>query len=372
MSDSPRVVVGGTPAALVAADALGRAGVPVRLRVPEKGVGRGFPPMPTSSGHKLQLGVRVLELAYEDDGSVPPLAEYEPGSSGHRPYAPLIRSWVEDLVGDRLRPVAAPRVALGGKLHDDYLFTVDLTGVAPALQENERRRVADEAAAAARELGDAGVLGAELGDTSLAEASLANHGRTFHDRLIEPLAAKFVPGGTAAILADWRRKAWMPLFWPRTVREAFAGEAPAFRPGRTFHDVAPGGVAGLVDALVERIRSHESVETVTVAPLAGVDTRGAETVVTFADGTSESAARPALGMATAELFAALDIEAEVERMRTVIAWIEVADDEYDGERNQLVHVVDAYNPVVRVSTGSSSPQPGHTVICVELRHDVEA
>src|SRR4051794_4471270 len=190
--------------------------------------------MPTSSGHKLQLGVRVLELAYEDDGSVPPLADYEPGSNGHRPYAPLIRSWVEDLVGDRLREVAAPRVSLGGELLDDYLFTVDLTGVPPALHEDERRRVADEAAAAVRELGDAGVLAGDLGDTDLAAASIANHGRTFHDRFIEPLAAKFVRGGTASILAAWRRKAWMPLFWPRTVHEAFAGGTTSFRPGRTF------------------------------------------------------------------------------------------------------------------------------------------
>src|SRR4051812_10230589 len=120
MSADSRVIVGGTPAALVTADALGRAGVPVRLLLPEKGVGRGLAPIPASSGHKLQLGVRVLELAYEDDGAVPPLADYEPGSNGHRPYAPLIRSWVEDLVGDRLREVAPPRVSLGGELLDDY------------------------------------------------------------------------------------------------------------------------------------------------------------------------------------------------------------------------------------------------------------
>src|SRR3954447_5656388 len=160
MSADSRVVVGGTPAALVTADALGRAGVPVRLLLPEKGVGRGFAPIPASSGHKPPLGVRVLELAYEDDGAVPPLADYEPGSNGHRPYAPLIRSWVEDLVGDRLREVAPPRrppragpaarVSPGGELLDDYLFTVDLTGVPPALHADERRRVADEAAAAVR------------------------------------------------------------------------------------------------------------------------------------------------------------------------------------------------------------------------------
>lgn len=362
-----RVVVGGTPAAMAAVDALGAAGVPVRWLAPEKGIGRGFAPMPRD-GRTLQLGVRLLELGYEDDAAPPPLADYRPGTSGHRPFTPLLRAWVEGLVGERLREIAPPRVALDGALHDDYLFTVDLAGVPDALPAAERERIAAEAAAATATLGDAGVLADDLGERSLADASCANHGETFHARLIAPLADKFVPGGAGAILADWRRKAWLPLFWPRTVYETFAGAAPSFRPRRTFHELAPGGVGGLIEALEQRIAAHASVERVAVGALAGVEQNG-HVRLAFEGGHVEDASRSALGVPAAELQAALGIDAAVERIRTVIAWIEV-DADAVPEGTDLVHVVDPENPVVRVSGGSTTPAPGRRVLCVELRHDL--
>jgi hypothetical protein len=397
---APRVVVGGTPAALVCADALGAAGVPVRWLAPEKGVGRGFAPIPRD-GRTLQLGVRLLELGYEDDPAPPPLHAYEPGTSGHRPFARLIRAWTEALCGERLRAIAPPRVVLDGALLDDYLFTVDLTGVPAALPAAERVEIAAQAAAAERELGAAGLLAADapgtvgppaergavratgaaasadpLGDRTLAQASLANHGPAFHARLIEPLAAKFVPGGSETILAAWRRKAWLPLFWPRTVREAFAGEAPAFAPRRTFHELEPGGVGGLIEALERRIAGHASVERVPVGALARIEARsggsarngGATVHLAFDGGHAEDAHEPALGVPAAELHTAVGIEAPVERVRTVIAWIE-ADRDALPDGLDLVHVLDPDNPVARVSSGSTTPQPGRRVLAVELRHD---
>lgn len=363
-----RVVVGGTPAALVTADALGAAGVPVRLLLPARGVGRGFAALP-HDGRMLQLGVRLLELSYEDDAVPPPLSAYRPGIDGHRPFARRIRGWVQELVGDRLTPIAPPRVVVDRTSHEDYLFTVDLAGAAYAVSPHERRQIGEEAAAAARRLGDAGLLAGELGALSLADASVANHGKTFHERLIEPLAQKFLRGGSSAILATWRRKAWLPLFWPRTVREVFRGEEPTFRPSRTFDEVAPGGVGGLFDALTARLSARPTVELVPVSPLASVEAHGDRLRLTFSDGRREEAARPALGVPTSELYAALGIQLETERMRTVTAWIE-ADRQAFAEGLDLVHVVDADNPIVRVSGGSTTLAPNRRVVCVELRHDL--
>jgi len=413
---TPRVVVGGTPAALVCADALGAAGVPVRWLAPERGVGRGFAPIPRD-GRTLQLGVRLLELGYEDDPVPPPLDAYEPGTSGHRPYARLIRSWTEELCGERLREIAPPRVVLDGALLDDYLFTVDLTALAAALPAAERAEIAEQAGAAEERLGAAGLLASRvpgagdapaaatdgrapgaadpLGDRTLADASLANHGAAFHARLIEPLAAKFVPGGAQTILAAWRRKAWLPLFWPRTVREAFAGEPVAFAPRRTFHELDPGGVGGLIEALERRIAGHASVERVPVGALQRIESRGggpagaasrddrahgdrtartrganggARLRLAFDGGHVEDAHNPALGVPAAELLKAAGIEAAVERVRTVIAWIE-ADASALPDGVDLVHVLDPDNPVARVSSGSTTPDPARKLLAVELRHD---
>ncbi len=365
----PRVVVGGTPAALVAVDALGAAGVPVRWLAPERGIGRGFAPL-SHDGCELQLGVRLLELSYEDDATPPPLADYEPGTSGHRPFARLIRAWVEQLAGERLREIAPPRVVLDGALHGDYLFTVDLEGLPNAVSAEERAAIAEEAGATAAVLGDAGLLAGTLNGHSLAEASRTNHGETFHARFVEPLAEKFVPGGSAAILADWRRKAWLPLFWPRTVHDVFAGVDPAFHPRRSFHELVPGGVGGLIDALLERIGSHASVERVGVDTLAHVEPHGSKVRLTFGNGHHETARHPALGVPAAELYAAVGIDAAdaVERVRTVVAWIEAETDAL-APGIDLVHVLDAANPIARVSGGSTTPEPGRRIVCVELRHD---
>src|SRR4051794_32818078 len=98
-----RIVVGGSVASLVAAEALAEAGARVRLLLPEHGVGHGFSPL-RRDGRTLELGVRLLELSYEDDGgATPPLRNYHPGLGGHRPYARLVSDWVHARVGDRLR-----------------------------------------------------------------------------------------------------------------------------------------------------------------------------------------------------------------------------------------------------------------------------
>jgi hypothetical protein len=363
-----RVVVGGTVAALVAADALGSAGTPTRLLHPASGVGRGFTAIPDGD-RRLSLGMRLLELGYDDDPVPPPLADYLPGEDGHRPYARLIRRWTEDLLGARLREIAPPQVVLDGRHVGDYLFTVDLEPLAAATAPDRRARIAAEAAAAQTRDGDAGALAAQLGDATLEAISIRNHGPTFHSRFVEPLASKFVDGGSASILAAWRRKAWLPVFWPRTVAEAFSADGTEFRPRRRFHEVAPGGVAGLVDALLARIRAHSAVELIPVGSLAAIESRAGRVRLRFDDGHVESAPRPALGVPLAELYAASSVPLEIERMRTVLAWIEADADEL-APGIDLAHVLDADNPVARVSCGSTTPSPARRIVCAELRHDL--
>ncbi len=70
-------VVGGSIAALVAADAAARAGRSVDLLLPARGVGGGFRPLEVD-GRRLDLGVRLLELDREDAGPPPDLAAYRP------------------------------------------------------------------------------------------------------------------------------------------------------------------------------------------------------------------------------------------------------------------------------------------------------
>lgn len=343
-------VVGGTVAGLVAADALARSGRRVALHLPEKGVGGGFTAL-HRDGRRLELGVRLLELGYEDDPAVvPPLRDFTPGFGGHRPYTPLVRDWVLDLVGDRLVEVAPPQLVLDGRRHPDLHFTVDLTALPGVLGPQRTARVAREAGAAVATVGPRGV---EVDDLmTLASASLANHGPEFHHTLIAPLADKFLADGAARTLAAWRRKVWMPLFWPRTLAEACGPAGPSFRPRRRFETVADvhgadGGPGAIVSALLARLRSSPHVD---LLPL-------------DAHHRPDGGALVALGLR--EAAAATGHEYAPERARSVLAWIEAA---HDGPF-PLVHVADAANPVARVSDSGPGVVPGTRVLAVELRHD---
>jgi len=369
-----RIVAGGSVAALVAADALAARGEAVRLLLPERGVGGGFAPI-ERDGRVLELGVRLLELAYEgvDAASVPPLADYRPAIGGHRPYVPLVDRWVRELLGERVVEVERPRMFFDGAVHDDLYFTTDPLALREALDDGERAAILAEARAARAAAGsDAGLLdpaqAATLAALTTDEASLRNHGPTLHDRLIAPLAGKLVPGGGGRVLATYRRKIWVPLFWPATIAQACNGGQVAFAPSRPFHTVAPNGCCDLVGVLRERLQARgATVET--AGRLESVAARAdGDVALGFSALGEVSARRPVLGPGPGELFAAIGADYAPEQARSVICWVEARPEDL-AWRPSLLNVVDPDVPAVRVSAGGRGA-PGTALLTVELRHDV--
>lgn len=373
MPPEPLVVVGGSIAALTAADAAARAGRPVELLLPARGVGGGFRPVAVG-GRRLGVGVRLLEIDREDAGKAPPLSQYRPGPSAHAAFVQRVATWVEELVGaSRLREVDRPAMALGGRLHDDIYFTVDLAGLRAALGDADAGRTATEAGDARRAGGDAGVLGGDhdLLGCSLEDASRANHGATFHTRLIAPMCAKIHPGGAATVPAALRRKVWMPLFFPATLERAAAGLPTGYAPRRPFHTVEPGGMGDLVDALLDRIGGSARIAVTTAAPLSSVTRDGAQAIrMTFTDGVVRTAVRPVIGVGCPELFAAVGADYAPDRMPIALAWAEVAEADITALPS-LLHVPDPDVPAFRISPGDA-PAPGRRLLTLELRHDTPA
>jgi hypothetical protein len=125
-----QVVVGDSIAAVVAVDALARAGAEVVWYAGGQRVGGGFAAVHLG-GRRLELGARVLELSYDAPTDValsgsaalacPPLSGYRPGPHGHREWIGLVDSYVRSLVGDELCAVAPPQMDLGGRMVDDWL-----------------------------------------------------------------------------------------------------------------------------------------------------------------------------------------------------------------------------------------------------------
>ena len=367
------VVVGGSIAALVTADELAARGADVRLLLPERGVGGGFAAI-HRDGRSLELGVRLLELSYEDmAASTPPFADYRPAIGAHRPYAAKLDSWTRELLGERVVPAQRPRMFFDGRIVDDLYFTTDALAIRHALGEAERVTIHDEACAARAAAGcDAGLLDPanchELAAISADDASLRNHGPSFHERLIAPIAEKIVPGGGRDVLATLRRKIWMPLFWPATLAQACNGGEVAFRPERPFHTVAPDGCGAIVEELLRRIESRGArveraggLEHVAPSANGGVE-------MTFSNAGAVRAHRPTLGSAPGELFAAAGAEYKPDTARSVICWIEAHPEDL-SEVPSLLNVVDATLDALRVSS-SGRGAPDMQLLTVELRHDL--
>ncbi|MDX8152817.1 class I SAM-dependent methyltransferase [Patulibacter brassicae] len=376
-----RDIVGGTLAALVAADAAASRGESVRLLLPRQGVGGGFAPI-RRDGHVLELGVRLLELGFEGaPAEPPPLREYRPGLAGHRPWATTVERWARELLGDRIRTIAPPVMVLrdAGRItrEPDLLFTVDLSALATSLPDAVRRRMLDEVRHARATTGeDAGLLAPRhaerLAGATLLEASLANHGPTFHERYVAPLCDKVLGGGAASIAATLRRKAWAPLFHPRTLEQALAGDPIGFHPQRPLETVDPDGCGGVVDALLERLDRRTTLQVMTVGePVAIAPADRGRTAIRFEDGRSILTRRPLLACSAATLFRATGIAYDPPRVRTAIAWLDAPTRDV-ADVPELVHVLDPANPVLRVSRGGRSADPERALLTVELRHDTSA
>lgn len=362
-------VVGGSVGALVTADALRAAGRPVRLYLPKRAVGSGFLPV-TAGGRSLELGPRIVELAYDEPvGVAPDLADYEPGPHGHRPYLALIEQFVRELAGDDLVPVRRPELVVDGRRTDDFLMGGDLATL-PVLAPGDVDVIAEEAAECVAREGDAGLLApereAELWEVSFAEASRRNHGDRFHDRFIDAVAGKILEGGAGSVVAALRRKIWLPLFHPRTVHDACTGRL-TYRPDRPMHTVVGGGMGAIVARLLARVRAASLVEVVEVDRLGSLRRDGDGLVLKFDGGPTVGVTGAVIGTSAEEAFAAAGVDYRPARVPLSIAWLDAAADDVVDPPSALF-VTDADIPVFRVSESTADAVPGRVTLTCELDH----
>ena len=376
MSGAPVTVVGGSVAALVAADALARRGVPVDLFLPERGVGGGFLPF-ERDGRRLDLGPRVLELSYDGEPRPsPPLADYRPGPHGHRPYLELIDQLVAGIVGDDLSPVGPAEVSVGGRRTSDYVLAGDLTRIADAVDASLLATMAAEAAARVEVEGPHGAFAEGRGglpwDRSFAAVGEDYTGATFHRHLIEPIAAKILPGGASRVLAPLHRKIWLPLFHPATAWAACTGAPDQYRPDRPFATVAGGGMGEVVRRLVERVTGAPGVTVHREGPLTGLTAaRSTPDAVdlAFAGGGRTVVLRPIVGVGAGELFAAVGASYEVDQVVATMVWVDLP----EAVVRSLPSVLFSAEPeveVMRVTENLAEARPGVRTVCCEIADGV--
>ncbi len=348
MSAADAVVVGGSVAALVAADALARQERPVTLYLPARGVGSGFLAMPVGE-RRVELGPRLIELAYDDDISdPPPLSDYVPGPHGHRPYLRLVSDLVADLAGDDLCPVRRPELTLGGRRVEDFLLGGNLVTLPDLLTPDDLAVVALQAGQARFREGPAGLLApereAELWACTYADASVLNHGLRFHRLFIEPIAGKILEGSSSSVVAALRRRIWLPLFHPATIEDACRGRL-TYRPQRPMHTLTGGGMGLLVERLLARLQASPFVTVAQASALSGLPEHAI------------------VGLPPEDVFDGY----HPTRVPLAVAWIDVREDDVLACPSVLL-VAGPDVPVYRISENRADRVPGVRTFCVELHH----
>ena len=366
---SPHVVVGGSVAAVVAADALARQGERVDLHLPPR-VGGGFSAF-ACEGRRFEVGARLIELRYDVASAPPPsLDTYRPGPHGHRPFVSLVDELVRDIAGRDLIETEPALAYRKGAVGRDFVMTGDLRDLGVWLTAREMADVAREAADRVAIEGPHGVFAAgceaDLWGHTLSALSRRHCGDTFTDELMEPLARRMLHGGCESVIGGLHRKIWLPLFHPETIRQAATG-CLRYVPDRPMHTLRNGGMGEIVDRLIRRVREAKTVTVHASGRLMRVAKSQGSTRLGFEDGTEIRARRPVLASEAAEMFAACGISVALERSMASLCWVDV-DRAYLTLDPSLMMIVDAESPVYRVSRSLATRFGGVATFTCELDH----
>ena len=97
-----------------------------------------------------------------------------------------------------------------------------------------------------------------------ATASIANHGKTMHEKLIAPYLLK-AQGVTAdKMLGRYHRVAWLPLFYPETLLQSYQGKPVSLAPTK-FHYPKLSSVGAIVTKVKQELLAHKNIHYVTQA-----------------------------------------------------------------------------------------------------------
>ncbi|MCX5765992.1 MAG: NAD(P)-binding protein [Gemmatimonadetes bacterium] len=282
------IIAGGALASLVAADALASQGRPVTLLTSGSHVGGRHAGI-RADGLAFDLGLTAFEFGHDDLCAAHDPRTYDPDvRNDWGRFAGIVRQWVEDELQLPLVRMPAMELWYDGTVVPDFVCDTNIHGLSMLPGALRERIFADVVSLPAdrESLMHARNKHADgLWDTlDLEVASLANHGRTLHDRFLAPFLRKMIgPNGAPRSLARYSRSIGMPLYWPETVRRGIAGDRSAM-PATPFHVVAGLSMGQMVAQLRERLERSPQVSwrtgTITnVAPTAmGVAVTQGDTV----------------------------------------------------------------------------------------------
>ena len=247
------IIAGNYLTSLVAAVGLARAGQKVCI----------INPTPTWGGYftKVSIGGFTWDpgsishefTAFNNEGARDPLTYDSRKRNDVGRFIKTIEEYTRSNI--EMAEMPSPKTVYSGELHHDFIMCNRLELLKnPSL----RQRVAAEqkyiAQYGSSDLHPKHKKHSELFiKRSYYQASVENHGATLHSLLLEPYFYKMSALSSTRLLALYHRIAWLPLYYPETLRSQF-GDSPQKLQDTFFCYPKAGYVGVLADTLVEQMK----------------------------------------------------------------------------------------------------------------------
>jgi protoporphyrinogen oxidase len=257
------VIVGNALAGMVAALELAEQGKQVTLVNPGGPLGGYFAGLQID-GVMFDAGLVKFELdGYLNQAKWSELASYDPtlrNDVGR--FLNIVHEWA--LKYSPLHQFDMPKMMVDGAVYDDVILSNAYHSFSqfPFAKDciAELQKAQPEASIHAREKAN----GVAYDTLDYATASIANHGKTMHEKIIAPYLLK-AQGVTADhMLARYHRVAWLPLFYPETLLASYQGKPVSLSPTK-FHYPKLSSVGAIVTQVKAEVLAHKNIHYVTQA-----------------------------------------------------------------------------------------------------------
>jgi hypothetical protein len=257
------LVFGNNVSAMVSAIELAKSGNSVVLFNPTPNWGAHFSGV-KYEGNRFDYGMNYFEFTTFNK-QFDNLLEYTPSIRNHvGHFCHLAGDYVQQLI--KVHKASVPQMLLNGNCVADIVMSnqFDLLVTLPSETKlkikKELRLIIENPDKQLHPINKV-TEGKRFIDHSYQEVSIANHGKTFHNLIVEPICQKILNLSSASIPALFHRVAWAPLFYPETLLEALETGRTEL-PETTFYYPSDGSFGDLIDAFENSLGNYSELEVI--------------------------------------------------------------------------------------------------------------
>lgn len=265
--NNPSVIVGNSLSAMIAANQIAKNGIPVILINGSTNWGGHFSAI-TIKDVSYDAGMVLHEFtAYNTQALDGELSSYNPSmrnDSGR--FCNLIRNFVNSY--QETHDIHSIKMSVGNVICDDILISNQLDRIkllpkAPQIA-NELLSICNSPQT--NYLHPKNKHNSDIyHNATYAETSIANHGKTFHDLIIEPYCKKLLNMPSTEVAAIYHRVPWLPIFYPETLLSYFS-DSPQSLPPTIFSYPTRECIGQISNKILFEIKSQPNIKIINKFP----------------------------------------------------------------------------------------------------------